>query len=155
MYIKDPLRNKVLQLIPFAFDSAIWELHRYSCQMCGPMNSSKVDIRSRECNSGSHGCKTDMLPYDHQHHRFVYSLYFFFFKLLTHYQTTDFRLFQTKRLCRRQFQIRRKWQKVIQIDKKHCWKRRNCSLRAISPFPTVFSKGLFPRGIKRCRVGMG
>ena len=35
-------------------------------------------------------------------------------------------------------------------------KRRNCSLRAISPFPTVFSKGLFPRGVKRChRVGMG
>ena len=25
-------------------------------------------------------------------------------------------------------------------------KRRNCSLRAISPFPTVFSKGLFPWG---------
>ena len=35
-------------------------------------------------------------------------------------------------------------------------KRRNCSLRAISPFPTVFSKGLFPRGVKRCQcVGMG
>ena len=31
-------------------------------------------------------------------------------------------------------------------------KMRNCSLRAISPFPTVFSKGLFPRGVKRCRV---
>ena len=29
-------------------------------------------------------------------------------------------------------------------------------LRAISPFPTVFSKGLFPRGVKRCHcVGMG
>ena len=23
-------------------------------------------------------------------------------------------------------------------------------LRTISPFPTVFSKGLFPRGVKRC-----
>ena len=35
-------------------------------------------------------------------------------------------------------------------------KRRNCSLRAISPFPAVFSKGLFPRGIKSCHcVGMG
>ena len=34
--------------------------------------------------------------------------------------------------------------------------RRNCLLRAISPFPTVFSKGLFPRGVKRCHcVGMG
>ena len=29
-------------------------------------------------------------------------------------------------------------------------------LRAISPFPTVFSKGLFPRGVKRCHcLGMG
>ena len=32
--------------------------------------------------------------------------------------------------------------------RKHCGKRRNCSLRAISPFPTVFSKGLFPRASK-------
>ena len=35
-------------------------------------------------------------------------------------------------------------------------KRRNCSLQAISPFPTVFSKGLLPRGVKRCHcLGMG
>ena len=68
---------------------------------------------------------------------------------------TNFRLFWIKRLCRRQFQIWRKWQKVIQTGRKHCGKRRNCSLRAISPFPTVFSKGLFPRGVKRCScVGM-
>ena len=26
------------------------------------------------------------------------------------------------------------------MGRKHCGKRRNCSLRAISPFPTVFSK---------------
>ena len=66
---------------------------------------------------------------------------------LTHYQTTNFRLFQTERVCRWRFQIWRKWQKVIQTGRKHCCKRRNCSLWAISPFPTVFSKGLFPRGI--------
>ena len=75
---------------------------------------------------------------------------------LTYYQMTNFRLFQTERVCRRQFQIWQKWQKVIQTGWKHCGKRRNCSLRAISPFPTVFSKGLFPRGFKRCHcVGMG
>ena len=28
---------------------------------------------------------------------------------------------------------------VVQVFWKHCGKRRNCSLRAISPFPTVFS----------------
>ena len=66
---------------------------------------------------------------------------------LTHYQTTNFRLFQTKRVCRRQFQIWAKWQKVIQMGRKHRGKRRNCSLWAISPFPTVVSKGLFPRGV--------
>ena len=42
------------------------------------------------------------------------------------------------------------------MDRKHCGKRRNCLLRAISPFPTVFSKGLFPRGVKRRHyVGKG
>ena len=29
---------------------------------------------------------------------------------------------------------------VICLSRKHCGKRRNCSLRAISPFPTMFSK---------------
>ena len=75
---------------------------------------------------------------------------------LTHYQMTNFRLFQIERACRWQFQIWQKWKKVIQTGRKHCGKRRNCSLRAISPFPTVFSKGLFPWGTKRRHcVGMG
>ena len=75
---------------------------------------------------------------------------------LTHYQTTNFRLFETLRVCRRQFQIQQKWQKVIQTGRKHCGKGRNCSLQAISPFPTVFSTGLFPRHVKGCYcVGMG
>ena len=81
---------------------------------------------------------------------------FLFGKELTHYQMTNFRLFQIERLFRRQFRIWRKWQKVIQTSTKHCGKRRNRSFRAISPFSTVFSKGLFPRGVKRCHcVGMG
>ena len=46
--------------------------------------------------------------------------------------------------------------KKLSKQVENCGKRRNCSLRAISPFPTVFSKGLFPRGVKRCHcVGMG
>ena len=76
--------------------------------------------------------------------------------LLTYYQMTNFRLFQTERVCRQHFRIWRKCKKVIQMGRKHCGKRRNCSLRAISPFPTVFSIGLFPRGVKRCHcVWMG
>ena len=79
-----------------------------------------------------------------------------FLSLLTHCQMSYFRLFQTERVCRQQFQIWQKWQKVIQTGRKHCGKRRNCSLQAISPFPTVFSKGLFSRGVKRYHcVGMG
>ena len=30
----------------------------------------------------------------------------------------------------------------ICLSRKHCGKRRNCSLRAISPFPTMFSKAV-------------
>ena len=35
------------------------------------------------------------------------------------------------------------------MGRKHCGKRRNCSLRAISPFSTVFLKDLGCRHIKR------
>ena len=62
----------------------------------------------------------------------------------THYQTTHFTRFQIQKLCRRQFKIWRKWQKVIQPGRKHCGKRKNCSLRAISLFPQCFQKSCFP-----------
>ena len=52
---------------------------------------------------------------------------------------TNFRLFQTGRLCRRQFQIWRKWQKLSNWVE-NTWKRKNCSSRAISPFPSVFKR---------------
>ena len=38
--------------------------------------------------------------------------------------------------------------KFSKKDRKHCGKRRNCSLRAISPLPTVFSKDLYFRLVK-------
>ena len=56
--------------------------------------------------------------------------------------------FCTERVCRRQFWIWWKWQKVLLKDWKHCGKRRNCSFRAISPFPTVFSKDLYCKHVK-------
>ena len=61
---------------------------------------------------------------------------------LTLSQTTNFRLSKTERACRRQFQIWWKWQKLLQKVRKHCGKRRNCSLRrAISPFShSVFKR---------------
>ena len=35
------------------------------------------------------------------------------------------------------------------MDRKHCGKRRNFSLRAISPFPTVFSKDLYCKHVEK------
>ena len=70
------------------------------------------------------------------------------FHSLTISQTTNFRRFQTERNSRQQFQIRLKWQKVLQVDKKHCGKSRNCLLRANSSFPAVFSKDLCCRHLK-------
>ena len=46
------------------------------------------------------------------------------------------------------FKFDKKWQKVIQMGRKHCGKRRNCSLGAISPFPMMFQKACFPRASK-------
>ena len=63
-------------------------------------------------------------------------------------QMTNFRLFQTEGICSRQFQICCEWQKVLQMSRKHCGKWRNCSLRAISPFPTMCFQDLYCRHIK-------
>ena len=76
--------------------------------------------------------------------------------LFTLSQTTNFWLLQTERLCRRQFLIWSQWQKVLQKGRKHCEKSRNCSLQAISPFPTLFSKNFYCRHVKtRACLGMG
>ena len=72
--------------------------------------------------------------------------------ILTLSQTTNFTLFQTER----QFQIWWQWKNVLQTGRKHCGKRRNCSLWAISSFPTVFSKDLNCRHVKiRACLGKG
>ena len=74
----------------------------------------------------------------------------------TLFQTVNFRLFQIERICRRRFKIWWNWQEVLQKGRKHCGKRRNCSLQAISPFPTVFSKDLYCRHVKtRACLGKG
>ena len=69
-------------------------------------------------------------------------------KVLTPSQMTNFRLCQTERDCRQQFQTWRKWQKVFPTGRKHCEKRINCSLGVIYPFCTVFSKDLYCRHVQ-------
>ena len=65
---------------------------------------------------------------------------------LTHYQTTNFRLFQTEKVSRRQFQISRKWQKVIQTGRKH-WEKEK--LLVTSNFS--FSHSVFERLVSQGR----
>ena len=60
---------------------------------------------------------------------------------LTHYQTTNFRLFQIEGLCRQQFQIWRKWLKVIQTGSKTLWEKEK--LLVTSNFS--FSRSAFKR----------
>ena len=77
-------------------------------------------------------------------------------KCLTLSQTTNFKLFQTKTVCRRQFKSDENDRKFSKRVENTVGKRRNCSLRAISPFPTVFSRDLYCRHVKtRAFFGKG
>ena len=61
------------------------------------------------------------------------------FRSHTFSQRTNFRLFQTERVCKRQSSMWcNKWQKVLQKGK-NTGKMGNCLLRAFFPFCTVFS----------------
>ena len=64
---------------------------------------------------------------------------------LTHYQTTNFRLFQTERVCRRQFQISRKWKKVIQIGRKQ-WEKEKWLVTSNFSFSHSVFKRLVSQG---------
>ena len=76
--------------------------------------------------------------------------------MLTLSQTSDFLLFKTERVCRYNFIYDENDSKFSRRVEKHCWRRRNFSLQAISPFPTVFSKDLCSRHVKaRARLGKG
>ena len=74
--------------------------------------------------------------------------------LLIHSQTTNFRLFQPERASRRQFEESesgRNYPRRVE----NTGKRRNCSLQAISPFPTLFSKDLVADTLKKGLIGKG
>ena len=112
-----------------------------SKQTVNPLAASKVRCRILESHPSVYPC-------------FVIGQQFKI--LLTLSQMINFRLFHTKRVCRRQFQVWWKWQNVFQTGRKHCGKRRNCSLWAISPFPTLFSKDFYCRHVKtRACLGKG
>ena len=68
------------------------------------------------------------------------------FLMLTHYQTRNFRLFQTERVCKQQFQILRKWQKVIQENT--VGKGEITCYEQFLLFPQCFQKACFPGALK-------
>ena len=70
------------------------------------------------------------------------------FEELTLSQTSNFRLFQTERLGNDNFKFDEKGRKFSKWVENTVGKRRSCSLQAISPFPTVFSKDLNCRHVK-------
>ena len=68
---------------------------------------------------------------------------------LSHYQTTNFRLFLTERVCRRQFQVLLKWQKTL-------WEKEKLLVTSNFSFSHSVFKRIVSRGVKRCYcVGMG
>ena len=68
--------------------------------------------------------------------------------ILTHYQTTNVRLLQTERVCRRQLQTGRKSKKVIQTGRKHCGKGEIARYEQFLLFPHCFQKACFPEASK-------
>ena len=68
---------------------------------------------------------------------------------LTHYQTTNFRFFQTERVCRRQFQLEENGRKLSKQVENTVGKGEIAHYEQFLLFP-VFSKVLFPRGVKCC-----
>ena len=68
--------------------------------------------------------------------------------LLTLSHTTILDSSKLKEIADDNFKFDKNGGKGLQTGRKHCGKRRNCSLRAISPFPAVFSKDLHCRQVK-------
>ena len=66
-------------------------------------------------------------------------------------QTTNFILFQTKRVSRRQFQISSKWQKALQTGRKTLWGKEK--LLVTSNFS--FSHSVFKRLLLQTRKNQG
>ena len=74
---------------------------------------------------------------------------------LTNYQTTNFKLFQNERVCRRQFQICRKWKKVIQTGRKHWEKEKSLNTSNFSLSHSVFNRLVSQRCQKVSLCGNG
>ena len=57
-------------------------------------------------------------------------------------------LIKIESICRQPNNSDSKIKICFRKSRKHCGKRRKCWLPAFSPFPTMFSKAFFSRGVK-------
>ena len=77
-------------------------------------------------------------------------------KPLTHYETANFRFFQTERVCRRQFQIDENGRKLSKRVENTVGKGEIAPYEQFLLFPQCFQKACFPGASKRGHcVGMG
>ena len=75
---------------------------------------------------------------------------------LAHYQTTNFRLFQTERVCRRQFQISRNERKLSKQVENTVGKGEIARDEQFLLFPQCFQKACFPgrQKVSLCENGL-
>ena len=67
---------------------------------------------------------------------------------LTHYQTTDFRLFQTERVCRRHFKFDKNGRKLSKWVENTMGKGEIARYKQFLLFPQSFQKACFPGASK-------
>ena len=76
--------------------------------------------------------------------------------VLTHYKTTNFRLFQTETVCSGQCQIWQKWKKENQTSRNHCGEKENLLVTSNFSFShSIFKRLLFQRHQKVSLCGNG
>ena len=71
---------------------------------------------------------------------------------LTHYQTTNFRLFQTERICRRQYQFDENGRKLSKWVENTVGKGEIARYEQFLLFPQCFQKACFPGASKGVTV---
>ena len=108
-------------------------IFQYFCQLFVPRSEGPPLRSSSHCNHDQLGENADL----YRDFAYLANILDVSNNCFKPFQNDEFRLFQTERVCRRQFQIR---QKVHQTGRKHCGKRSNFSLRAISSFSAIFFK---------------
>ena len=112
-----------------------------------PTMFSKAHLPGLVGIKSNKGCKSS-------HFYYLYLLWLQIDKIVRSYcpkpstRQQNFRLVQIETNCRQDFEVHFKWKINIIYGRKHCEKRINCFLQAISPFLTMFSTATYVLCIK-------